>query len=895
MVTGFGKPGVVAEAADLCTGSVTAGPFGEVRPAGDVRVEAGSALSIALTADHTLGAVSARNGASVPEIRFLPGQAFDAGDSRGVALGDVDGDGDLDAVVTCDSSPNRVWLNGEGQFVAGAPFGDSEDVSRGVALGDLDGDGDPDVVVAHLGRCNEVYLNDGEGVFNEKRKAMEGASNMSLAVGLADLDGDGDLDAFVANYGQSNQVWLNDGAGEFVKGETLPGGLKSMALDLGDLDGDGDVDACVVNREGGNRVWINNGAGGFGYRCPDATEFSSRGVALGDLDGDGDSDAFVVNARGQQNLVRFNDGGGNFIGDAQTLGHSNSVGVKLGDFDGDGDLDAFVINEMEPGRVWVNDGGGAFSDGGLALEAGKSTALELGDLDGDGDLDVFVVRGQNAGIAQSDLVLLDRTGQYEVAFSVSGDVGGVLSGDLEQVVWHEGSSSSVEAIPAEGKCFAGWVEGDGRRLSDNPLVLEDVRSDVDVEAVFEVATFSVVASAGLGGTICPTGERLLSWGEDLTVQIAADEGYEIADVTVDGSSVGAVSSCTFSDVRTDHEILVTFEPEKFTVKATSGPGGSVSPNGIQVVSWGEDLTIDVLPCEGFVLSSLTVDGGIRNGVSQVIFENIRADHELEALFDLDTEKLDDAGVGDVRFPDVSASDVDQVSEGLPVGVALVPVTSEDLEALSFRAVDLAEALTTVDSGDMAAHYLAGLSFDVKISNLGEGESPDVLAFDLDVVLPETSFSVECLDDIEGISDDEGFELRLIDHISLLKVVSGELWDLRDLVTKNGDRLEDFLTVSRDREGDFLLNLKLWVVDGPLDGGVSVQAVSGDPGGRFLIFDGCRDGHFKDPVIILERRASADENDDWGCSLIGVFPMFALLILPLFSSVLGLEPGSDLGS
>jgi len=77
-----------------------------------------------------------------------------------------------------------------------------------VALGDLDGDGDLDAFVANYGQANKVWVNNGDGNFT----AGQGlGSAYSYGVALGDLDGDGDLDAFVTNYGggQANKVWLN--------------------------------------------------------------------------------------------------------------------------------------------------------------------------------------------------------------------------------------------------------------------------------------------------------------------------------------------------------------------------------------------------------------------------------------------------------------------------------------------------------------------------------------------------------------------------------------------------------------------------------------------------------------------------------------------------------------
>ncbi len=303
---------------------------------------------------------------------FSWGAGAGGGRTMDVALGDLDGDGDLD-IFEANYHPleaaNRVRLNdGAGQFTDTGQMLANHNSLR-VSLGDLDSDGDLDAFVNSGGHGIEVWLNDGKATFSLNGQQLYPRSS-SFHSALGDLDGDGDLDAHIAG-----EVWLNDGAG-FFSDSGQRGGESRV---LGDLDDDGDLDAF------GRNVWLNDGTGVFtdtGHGLGDETLHVVD--ALGDLDGDGDLDALA------SDQVLLNDGRGVFANTGQDLG--NCSRGTLGDLDGDGDLDAFLRCGLEHVRAWLNDGAGHFTERweNDFFYIDFISAVSLGDLDGDHDLDALV-------------------------------------------------------------------------------------------------------------------------------------------------------------------------------------------------------------------------------------------------------------------------------------------------------------------------------------------------------------------------------------------------------------------------------------------------------------------------------------------------------------------------
>ncbi|MBK8902915.1 MAG: VCBS repeat-containing protein [Anaerolineaceae bacterium] len=203
------------------------------------------------------------------------GQALGTAGSEAIDLGDLDGDGDIDAFVgnTQDNGeelvnnlPNDVWLNdGRGQFSdSGQKLGQQR--TYAVALGDVDGDGDLDALVGNEG-ADELWLNDGSGRFTLSTQSW--SPRRTLTAALVDLDGDGDLDALTGHelttgfaWWRQGIIWWNDGYGRFTEGDQKIHYRPNGALAVGDVNGDSLPD-IVVGELDEVKVWLNEGNGRF--------------------------------------------------------------------------------------------------------------------------------------------------------------------------------------------------------------------------------------------------------------------------------------------------------------------------------------------------------------------------------------------------------------------------------------------------------------------------------------------------------------------------------------------------------------------------------------------------------------------------------------------------------
>ena len=187
-------------------------------------------------------------------------------------------------------------------------FGGSGQYGCGVALVDLDNDGDDDVIATGAaGGQIALFRNDGSGHF-ENRTAQSGLPIVAKASGVVagDYDGDGDLDLFITRWLQSAILLRNEGgllfanatASAHLTGISGPGAGSAF----GDYDGDGDLDLAIAMRTGSlqnqmrNRFYRNNGNGTF-TEIAAALGVDDAGASfhcmLQDLDRDGDCDLYV--------------------------------------------------------------------------------------------------------------------------------------------------------------------------------------------------------------------------------------------------------------------------------------------------------------------------------------------------------------------------------------------------------------------------------------------------------------------------------------------------------------------------------------------------------------------------------------------------------------------------
>ena len=175
--------------------------------------------------------------------------------------------------------------------------------------------------------------------------------------------------------------------------------------------------------------------------------------------------------------------------------------------------------------------------------------------------------------------------------------------------------------------------------------MTDIQSNQTISASFEIKTYTITASAGPGGSISRSGQTVVACGSgggppdpngwDGTYTFTPDHCYHVAEVVVDGQSLGPMSSYTFSNVHSDHTISVSFAINSYTITASAGAGGGISPVGVLAINCGSDRTFTMVPDVGHHVAEVFVNGFSIGPVASYTFTNVQSSHTISATFAID--------------------------------------------------------------------------------------------------------------------------------------------------------------------------------------------------------------------------------------------------------------------
>ena len=292
---------------------------------------------------------------------------------------------------------------------------------------------------------------------------------------------------------------------------------------------------------------------------------------------------------------------------------------------------------------------------------GTTSDLKVNILD-ESHFDEYISKLNGKGFAENAFMFflgnIDRKAYYKnavwekfrdaVITSTAGEHGTISPSGT--IIYSLGSSASYVISPETGykikKILVDGVEivvtaADG---AAQRYEFVDIQKDHTISAEFEQRMFKITVVCGGNGKIEPSTTKDYAYGSEVAFVITPNDGYVIKDVLIDGVSNAKAkenAKYTFSNLRANHKIEVSFEVVTFTIVSSVGEGGTMSPNQITTIkNWGENHSVTYTPNDKFVISTIVVDGQALNlsGVDvskpyTYTFSNITANHVISCQFE----------------------------------------------------------------------------------------------------------------------------------------------------------------------------------------------------------------------------------------------------------------------
>jgi cysteine-rich repeat protein len=595
---------------------------------GDVN---GDGLPDAVTADSNSDSISVLlgNGEGLdPSASFTIVVGLGGDQPRGVALADLDTDGDLDAVTANYSSDNVTVLLGDGaggftpMTLLSTMVGSGGDGPRDLEIGDVTGDGVVDIVTSNVNSDDvSVLAGLGGGSFAPAEiytTSVGSGGDYPGALALADVSGDGLLDVITANrYSDDITVLVADGAGglgnpiRFLTLDTNGGGVEPRGIAVTDVTEDGQPDVITANRSSDDITILPGVSGGATFDPPIVLSVVDGGagagpwgVSVADFDGDGILDLITSNTTTDDVSILLGQGGGSFGPATAYESRAGYTGeyprsLATGDVNGDGMVDVVTANQSSSNiTVVAGLGDGTLAPAQTVAVGNEPRAVVGDDLDGDGVMDWVTVEMGSEYVRRG---LMRESGDFSVSsyyavYSYEGDNPvAVATGDIDG----DGDADLATASEYDDGCMVMMNNGSGyfsisqfyyMANAITHVTLHDVTGDGNLDLVATSRTDNVVVvragtgSGGFGGTSSVTTE--------VSTSGQSPRWVTAADVTGDG----VVDLVTANDASKDVSVLVGLGSGSFNppiiVPAVYGPDpGSVSC--VRTGDFNQDGVVDL--------------------------------------------------------------------------------------------------------------------------------------------------------------------------------------------------------------------------------------------------------------------------------------------------------------
>ena len=201
-----------------------------------------------------------------------------------------------------------------------------------------------------------------------------------------------------------------------------------------------------------------------------------------------------------------------------------------------------------------------------------------------------------------------------------------------------GASQNLNFNSTKGYSYDVKVDGEPQGQI-NSYFFKNVTSSHIVELTSTILKYTIEASADSHIAMTPVGTLPIIYGGSQLFTMQPDEGYNIEAVYIDGIDLGAISNYTFNDIKSNHNIYVTASVINFTIAASSGPNGTITPSGSVSLSYGQNQQFNFTAKTGYHVSRVLVDNLPKAVDNFYKFSNVQKNSTLNVSFDINTYQI----------------------------------------------------------------------------------------------------------------------------------------------------------------------------------------------------------------------------------------------------------------
>ena len=250
-----------------------------------------------------------------------------------------------------------------------------------------------------------------------------------------------------------------------------------------------------------------------------------------------------------------------------------------------------------------------------------------------GNFSAAIVQGKHANIVTSGIDTTKKVNQYWILKN-TGTVYDSYTGTMNYLTNAIDAAANPSNFIARTYSSGAWSPLTVGTKTATSTQVTSTSTIGDSITLGEVLNYTISASSSANGTISPTGDVVInSYGQTQKYTITANSGYAVDSILVDGVKVDSTLSYTFVNIGANHTIAAYFGVAQFTIAASAGANGSISPSGNVGSAYGSSRNFSFTPSTGYHVDSVFVDGTLQTGTpTSYQFENITASHTIRVTF-----------------------------------------------------------------------------------------------------------------------------------------------------------------------------------------------------------------------------------------------------------------------